>query len=87
VSGIVSLKDASIARGYPKESVEQAAIDHAQRLLRVQAAQTQGGLQNPAARGILDQSADPSGGLKEKALANDPTFLINPQDMTRGDGK
>jgi hypothetical protein len=54
--GLVSDATASLARGYDKSEVEQAKKDHAERLARIQKAQSPpaNGLTNPAARGVPD---------------------------------
>jgi hypothetical protein len=60
--GLVSDATASLARGYDKSEVEQAKKDHAERLARIQAAQTPPGqgLTNPGARGV--PALDPNKG-------------------------
>jgi hypothetical protein len=64
-AGFVSTATASIARGYPKGDVEQAKKDHAERLLRVAIAQSQGAGQG-AARGNPDASGSPAADAKEE---------------------
>ncbi len=59
-AGLVSLKTASLARGYPEGDVEQAKIDQAERLKRIQEAQTPANPASGAARGIPDLSVDPA---------------------------
>lgn len=68
-AGLVGLELASLARGYPKGQVPIAKQEQAERLALVQAAQqTEGGLKNPAARGLKDQAALPKlGATSEKA--------------------
>lgn len=86
-NGLVGNELASQARGYPKGETDQAKVDHAERLARIQAAQTPPGAPagtNPEARGLKDQSADPAGGQKEKAASRDTTKDVIPTDKTRG---
>lgn len=52
-AGLVSTETASRLRGYPQGEVEQAKIDHADRLYRIAIAQTEGAA---AARGVGDLS-------------------------------
>jgi hypothetical protein len=76
-NGLVSEQTASIARGYDAAEVDQARIDHAARIARIQKAQTppgqqpgtQGGLNNPAARGVPDLATDPAKQAKEEKAA------------------
>lgn len=84
--GLVSNETASEARGYPPGEVEEAKLDHAERLKRIQDAQTspQDIAGNAQARGIKDMSADPSGGRQEKAKSRDTTNDPTPTDKTRG---
>lgn len=63
-AGLISDETASLARGYSKGEVEQAKKDHAERLARIQAAQTP--RSDPAARGVRDLSLDPQASSKEK---------------------
>jgi hypothetical protein len=86
-AGLVSLDLASTARGYPKGEVEKAKTDHAERLARIQMAQTPApSSAAPAAqaRGLPDLSGDPKEGQKEKAAIRDQTKESTPIDPTRG---
>jgi len=83
-AGIVSLDTASLARGYPAGEAEKAAQDHAEKVARIQAAQTP---PDPAARGLPDLSANPDAGKQEKAAQRDPTLNPSNEDPTRGPGK
>jgi hypothetical protein len=62
-NGLVSEELASTIRGYPAGQVEQARIDYAQRIARIQAAQTSEG-----ARGVSDLDANPKGAKNEKKV-------------------
>lgn len=89
-NALVSNETASIARGYAKGEAEKAKIDHAERLKRIQDAQTPAagpGLANPAARGIPEQDPNKKSGQAERKEANDPTKSPVPVDKTRGPGK
>lgn len=89
-AGLVSVETASIARGYPKDEAKKAAEDHAERLKRIQDAQTPiGGVlpANAQARGIKDLAGDPEAGAKEKAQVKDQTKEPVVTDPTRGQGK
>jgi hypothetical protein len=92
-AGLVSLETASQARGYPKGESEKAADDHADRLARIQTAQTPKEdnpnlnlIESAQARGIKDKSGDQFAGKKEKADVKDTTDMKNPEDPTRGVG-
>lgn len=91
-TGLVSLETASKARGYPEGESDKAADDHAERLARIQLAQTPKEdnpnlIESAQARGIKDQSGDQFAGQKEKAGVKDTTNMPNPEDPTRGTGK
>lgn len=65
--GIVGQATASKLRGYPESEVNQAAKDHAARLTRIQEAQASNDpLKNPAARGVPDLAANPTGQSSEE---------------------
>lgn len=55
-NGLVSDQTASIARGYDPDEAEKAKKDHAERIARVQKAQTP--ITNPGARGAKDLNPD-----------------------------
>jgi hypothetical protein len=80
-AGLISLDTASQARGYPEGEVEKAKNDHAERLARIQLAQTS---PDPQARGLPDLSIDPNAGKQEKAKIRDQTTNPVPIDPTRG---
>ncbi len=60
-NGLVSTKTASRARGYKEGEAELAKVDQAERLARIQAAQTPpgGNPDNPGARGLKDANPVP----------------------------
>lgn len=66
-NGLVSDATASMARGYSNEEVTQAKLDHAERIARIQKAQTppDGGLINPVKRGV--PQLDPNRGNPDGA--------------------
>ena len=93
-AGLVGLKTASMARGYPEDEADAAKQDHTDRLQRIAASQTSkdgsstSNLADTAqARGIRDLSANPDAGKQEKAASRDTTNDVNPQDQTRGAGQ
>jgi hypothetical protein len=92
-AGLVSLKLASKARGYPEGQVEQAKEDHAERLRRITIAQTPGGGlaaltdDRGQARGVSDLSGNPQDGKEEKAKTRDNTLQDEVKDRTRGEGQ
>lgn len=83
-NGLVSNDTASQARGYPAGETQAAAQDHANRLIRIQNAQTPA--TDPGARGLKDQQQDPNAGKQEKQQSRDTTTLSTPTDNTRGPG-
>lgn len=85
-NGLVSVETASLARGYPDGEVEQAKLDHTERLSRIASAQSPGGF-NGNARGVTDLGIDPNAGSQEKAASRDTTKMSTPEDTTRGNGK
>jgi hypothetical protein len=74
-NGLVSTDTASKLRGYPEGEAEKAKKDHAERLARVQAAQTSPDktVSDGQARGIDDLGVDPQASKKEKQDPNSPT--------------
>jgi hypothetical protein len=72
LSGIVDKVTAAKLRGYPEDVVEKANKEHIERLKEIQIAQAPGGgtgkaLDNPAARGVPEASANPlADAAKEK---------------------
>ena len=80
--GLVSLETASRARGYNPKEVEQAKKDHAERIARIQAAQS-----NAGARGITDLQVDSDDSVKEKNSSQSPEFSDTGTKKTRGENK
>jgi hypothetical protein len=81
--GLCDDKTGSMALGFDSEVYLQAQKDHVARLARIAAAQSVPG-ENPGARGLNDQSADPDAAKKEKAAASDPTTDGDRSSNTRG---
>ena len=80
-AGLVDLLTASKARGYPEGSVEQAKIDHAERLARINEAQAK--IQD---RGNPETDAGGEGSIDKKASLNkDKDDVV--KDKQRGEGK
>lgn len=87
-AGFVSTETASLILGYPKGEVEQAKIDHAERIKRIAESQSSASdLTNPAARGVEDLDRDPNSGKKERTQAMDTTTDDTTADKSRGEGK
>lgn len=84
--GLVDLETASAARLYPERSVQKAKKDHAERIARIQAAQTANSM-NADARGVPDL-ADSKGGAKaEKQEASNPDTDDKASKNQRGEAK
>lgn len=81
MNGWLDPESAARAFGFPEDTVQQAAKFHAERLKRIQMAQT-----DPAARGIIDKGKDSTSGALERQEATDPTGNPNPGPLIRGDG-
>jgi len=81
-SGFVGLKMASELRGYPKGQADLAKADHAERLARIAAAQS-----DPQSRGLKDASGNPVAGKTEKKQAGMKDMMDTPTDNTRGGGE
>lgn len=80
-AGLVSTEFASEARGYPKGEAAKSADDHAERLARIAASQTEG-------LGIADGNHNPKRqGKNDKKASRDTTQDGKVSDKTRGDGK
>jgi len=86
-AGLVSNDTASKIRGYPEGESKQAAIDHAERLARIAAAQSAEGNQRMAARGVPDGDDDPTSGQVEKADSRDPTQQPSTAPRVRGEAQ
>jgi hypothetical protein len=87
---ILDLDNAAKALNYPKDAVEKAKQDHAERLARIQEAQApkNTNLTNPASRGIPDLSGNPQqDGKQEKAESRDTTTDSNTTSRVRGPGQ
>jgi len=78
--GLCSEETGSLALGFGPDEYKQARKDHAERVARI--AEAQGVKSDPAARGVLDLSADPDAGKKEKEAA-----LALEEKNQRGKGK
>lgn len=81
-AGIVSQRTASAIRGYPQSDVEAAAVDHAKRLARIQAAQT------PKVNGVPDTSVTPNiDNANEKAASRITDMNPTSEKPVRGPGR
>jgi len=82
-AGFVSDETASIGRGYKKGEATKARKDHAERIARIQAAQSSEG-----ARGLKDLDTNPGqSSVNEKTLAQDPTKTDNGSKPVRKENK
>ena len=90
-NGLVSLKTASKARGYPAGEVDEANNDHADRIARIAISQAKGGgmaaTDTAQARGASDLGANNKAGVQEKTASLDTTQDAKPIDKQRGEGK
>lgn len=88
-AGLVGAELASKIRGYPEGEVEKSNKDHAARLARIQAAQTNPDDQgNMGARGVRDASVHPGMEAKlEKELSRETAEQETTADRTRGEGR
>ena len=82
-AGFIGTKLSSELRGYPEGEVELAKADHAERAIRVLAAQSNG----MGARGVNDLSVSPDDAAKEKKDSRNPDDKAELGDKTRGKGK
>jgi hypothetical protein len=83
-AGFVGTELASELRGYPKDEVEKAKKDHAERLARIAISQSEGAA---AARGVNDLAGDVRGGKGEKILSRQNDQDDVARDKTRGGAK
>ena len=81
--GVLSLGTAAKMRGYPDGEVAQAKKDHAERLARIQMAQTSP-TDLPAARGLVDLDPNINSADEEKASSQDTTTQGSTANMGRG---
>lgn len=78
--GLVSTLTASKARGYDAETeVEQAKLDHAERIERIQEAQTSG----EQSRGLPDLDSESDSGTVEKKISQEADVQETPSQATR----
>lgn len=84
--GLVDLETASKARLYPKGSVKKAKKDHAERIARIQIAQTSATM-NADARGIPDLADSKGGATAEKEEASNPDTDDKASKNQRGAAK
>jgi len=82
--GVVDEKTASEALGFNKRIVDQARLDHAARLKRIQEAQTPSN-ENMAARGIPDADPNPNSSKEERQEANNPDLQETGSSPVRGE--
>jgi len=86
-NSLIGLELAAQTIGIPPEQVAIAKAEHAERLARIQAAQTSTDL-NGGARGVNDQTTDPTQSAKnEKVVSQDPTTQPDGQKAVRGEAK
>jgi len=77
--GLVGNETASLSLGFGVDEYKQAAKDHAERIARIQQAQS-----DPGARGISDLSVDPDAAKKEKNKSIDMTLEDTTKKKQRG---
>lgn len=80
--GLVSNATASKLRGYPDGEADKAATDHADRLARIAAAQSEGGI-----NGVTDTTKDPQSNSQQKKQQQDPTNKPTTKPPVRGKGQ
>jgi len=88
--GLVSNKTASMSLGYKEDEHIQAQIDRAERIALTQIAQQsgEGGMINPAARGVPDLSTSPQqDAADEKELSREMDTQPTPEKRVRGEQK
>ncbi|MEE9548676.1 MAG: hypothetical protein V3V68_04910 [Nitrosomonadaceae bacterium] len=79
--GLLSLETGAVARGYEKDEPAKAAIDHAERIERIKAAQS-----TPDARGNPDESDNPGEGSRnEKEITQDAASSDKGSKSVRGE--
>lgn len=87
-AGVMPLEIAAKLLGLPKGAVEQASKDHAERLARISEAQAKEKVENPAARGVPEQSGQPGQDVDdEREDGQDTTEDDVVTDKVRGEGK
>ena len=80
--GLLSLATGAKARGYEKDEPKKAAKDHAERIERIKAAQSED------ARGNPDESDNPGEGAKsEKEITQDAALSDKGNKAVRGNAK
>lgn len=86
--GLAGDQTSSKALGFADDEYLKARDDHAERIKRIQDAQTppDEGIDNPAARGVDDLSPDPSQeGREERRLQRQPDLREDGRDPVRGE--
>ncbi len=86
-AGILSHATAATMRGYEKEEAKKAETEHADRLARIEEAQTQARENTMAARGIEDKAPDAQDAKEEKQESQDPNLNGDGKKLVRGEQK
>jgi hypothetical protein len=87
-SGLVGEETASLALGFTKGEVEKARKDHADRIARIQIAQSSGDNgEKPGARGLTDLAANGDEASQERAGKQSPDLQPERKGKFRGKGK
>jgi hypothetical protein len=94
-AGLSGEETGSLALGFIEGEVEQARKDHAERIARIQQAQSSGedraveGAKNPGARGLddLDPNKGKNAASAERSKANDPDQQADRKPRLRGGGR
>jgi hypothetical protein len=87
-AGLSGEETASLALGFEPGEVKKARKDHAERIARIQVAQSTGdGEDKPGARGVKDLTADDGEAAGERAGKQDPNLQADRKAKFRGEGK
>jgi len=87
-AGVCGEKTASVALGFDDKEYLEARTDHTARIARI--AESQGvlnGRSDPAAKGVVDLSADPNAGKAEKAASRNTDLQPTTAPNVRGEGQ
>ena len=87
-AGILSHETAATMRGYEKSEAKKAETEHAERLARIEEAQTRARENTmAAARGVDDKAPDAQDAKEEKQESQDPNLNGDGKKLVRGEQK
>lgn len=85
--GMCSKRVGSMALGFSPSVYKEADKEYTERLIRIKESQSDGEIENPAARGLNDLEGDKSSAKAEKDQSQNPDLTEDGKKPVRGEGK